>query len=850
MDDDKLNLHVDRRLSLIDVSSIDDRLIDSVSDASFLFRSSVTGLPQNIDPKGIGVAPQVESLEEPARTKISKQMELLSLVSETSEAKQMGRAPKCNLRKSLAWDNAFFTSEGVLDADELAMVTKTFRKAEAPALPGIEEDLRRSTESSTTIGSESRIFESLEVDLFDHLRASVRYSGDESDKASDVSSYSSKAGTSKPGPSSCSTSRKQDLASQSKIKRVPSASKRQSVSYQSLSKISKEAFSHPQTVKVLNKSKDQKSSPKPPKTLSRIRPLPSLPSKRTSLAAPGTSNSKINCGDTGNRQLSTLSAKPVPPRSIPASKPSSLSGLPKLAQSRSGGTSSMSIGKFTSRISGNKAESRNSSHLSSGSTLKTPIRSSRKKVEHEKIKASLHLMPTSKLSTTLLASSIDGMSSSESSSSTPTAKQRANNSKISLHAGSSFSAGNALERVPPQLTDAGQSEEKGMALGNAVAKRAPLGNAVLPHSPGMDSLSSGLQSTSALRLLKPSGLRLPSPKIGFFDADKLVSHTSSGSLPSYTIQPSNHFKSAAGVGKLGEALKQKSYNKLQADFSASGMKPAISSPMQKQSNLSPATSGEVNVSSDELHLSDTKDCDQHPDFEVEWHTAQNVQKNNEQVQPVEQVHSTDIISNATCKDELQVLVEAKPGFNEQTLDQLSPIGNFDVGIEKNVTGQQMPSLSALDAKNSTSSVHSNSASRSRELPLHEIMIDLGISAADLTSLADLGMGSPSMRTPLSAKPSLGNANGSFALAVEGITQKPIEKTVDPTSRKGSFTWAAEGITQKQREKKVDPTRKGKETPTVELKQETFVANSYCEGEALWSEKENNKDSNRYSLSLL
>lgn len=34
----------------------------------------------------------------------------------------------CNLRKSLAWDNAFLTEEGVLDSEELSLVNRTFQK--------------------------------------------------------------------------------------------------------------------------------------------------------------------------------------------------------------------------------------------------------------------------------------------------------------------------------------------------------------------------------------------------------------------------------------------------------------------------------------------------------------------------------------------------------------------------------------------------------------------------------------------------------------------------------------------------------------------------------------------------
>ncbi|KAG9447952.1 hypothetical protein H6P81_014080 [Aristolochia fimbriata] len=93
---------------------------------------------------------------------------------------------------------------GVLDAEKLAMVSKPSRKAVARLLLGIEEDWRRSTESNTIIGIENCALESLEVELFDHLRTSDQYSGDESDKAFDVSSSRNKDGSSKLGLSSCS----------------------------------------------------------------------------------------------------------------------------------------------------------------------------------------------------------------------------------------------------------------------------------------------------------------------------------------------------------------------------------------------------------------------------------------------------------------------------------------------------------------------------------------------------------------------------------------------------------------------------------------------------------------------
>ncbi|GJN11650.1 hypothetical protein PR202_ga29854 [Eleusine coracana subsp. coracana] len=91
--------------------------------------------------------------------------------------KQQKAKTGVNLRKSLAWDSAFFTSEGVLDTEELAIVNSTFRKTQGSRLPGITEESRRSGESTTsTLESESWVMESIETELFDNVRASIQRS--------------------------------------------------------------------------------------------------------------------------------------------------------------------------------------------------------------------------------------------------------------------------------------------------------------------------------------------------------------------------------------------------------------------------------------------------------------------------------------------------------------------------------------------------------------------------------------------------------------------------------------------------------------------------------------------------
>lgn len=55
------------------------------------------------------------------------------------------------------------------------MINEGFEKAKAPLLPGISE-LRRYAESSSTVDSDEFSLESLEIDLFEDIRASIQKS--------------------------------------------------------------------------------------------------------------------------------------------------------------------------------------------------------------------------------------------------------------------------------------------------------------------------------------------------------------------------------------------------------------------------------------------------------------------------------------------------------------------------------------------------------------------------------------------------------------------------------------------------------------------------------------------------
>lgn len=85
------------------------------------------------------------------------------LPSESLETNRTREFETSSFRKSLAWDNAFYTSSGVLDSEELSIVNKGSKKCETQKLPGVE--VLRSAESIST---------SLEFELFEDERPSMQ----------------------------------------------------------------------------------------------------------------------------------------------------------------------------------------------------------------------------------------------------------------------------------------------------------------------------------------------------------------------------------------------------------------------------------------------------------------------------------------------------------------------------------------------------------------------------------------------------------------------------------------------------------------------------------------------------
>lgn len=67
-------------------------------------------------------------------------------------------------------------SSGFLDPDELSSMIEAVHKGGKQMLPGIQEEIHRSTESISTLGSDTLTLESIEADLFEDIRASIQKS--------------------------------------------------------------------------------------------------------------------------------------------------------------------------------------------------------------------------------------------------------------------------------------------------------------------------------------------------------------------------------------------------------------------------------------------------------------------------------------------------------------------------------------------------------------------------------------------------------------------------------------------------------------------------------------------------
>nr|GMD65440.1 chitinase-like protein PB1E7.04C [Ipomoea batatas] len=396
---DHIDLEV-KGLSLLD---------DGAENDDFVLTLSPSPLKQTDNHKGLSLemSGTMDVQEEDMDNK-GEEDDVLPELHESMEPERSRRKGKLNLRKSLAWDSAFFTDAGVLDAEELSCMVKGAEKIEKNVMPRIEEDVERSTDTISTLASDSVALEHLEAELFEDIRASIQ----RSNKVSNVMTSTRKEVSSVADNGGNSASKKADAT----LKNVPKPkhAPKRAIGAQTLGML-KSQQKHTdgiqgsrKSIKLDNprlmlflcslmkpvKTGDLTSSlAKLPKLPSKANPIPATMAKRASLSANHVKidhdNTKTNTvagkGAHTSKVFDSSNACKALPKPALSSKASSMrfSAASKMQSSRSssdstGSTLSDKAGKPNLPMARRKLVSKPVSQTSSASMLKTPSKTALK----------------------------------------------------------------------------------------------------------------------------------------------------------------------------------------------------------------------------------------------------------------------------------------------------------------------------------------------------------------------------------------------------------------------------------------------------------------------------------------
>ncbi|CAN6211755.1 unnamed protein product [Urochloa humidicola] len=483
-------------LSLIDVSAEDDLLFELATPPP------APALTRHPDPTHGGslVGAEAASYLAPAAGSPAAEgraadpdgvMEEQAAPERTESPKQRKAKAGVNLRKSLAWDSAFFTSEGVLDTEELAIVNSTFRKTQGSRLPGIAEDVRKSGDSTTsTLESETWAMESLETELFDNVRASIQKS---LGKANNVQGGT--AGSSKPPKATANMPRiaarkGADQMPQTKIRAPVSTSQGVGSGKQRPQVISKGSAAA--RVKNTPGAAEAKTSSKPPRALPRVAMMRS--STSTAIAS-ATSDKRSSTGGAANRQAAGKTAN-----TSASVRPGG--GTKSSAITKSGAFASATNTRGVSMNTGPEANTRTT--LSKNRTAqRVPVRS----------------LPKSDTSKTV---------PSRSSGTKIPARGHADRASPSISPSSSVDSMSSVLSGASTASTVGNMSHTSEGLNTLYPSLRKSNDC--PPTPKIrppivtegDTSKSAAAITNQGKGFKPTGLRRPTPKIGYFDAEKSI----------------------------------------------------------------------------------------------------------------------------------------------------------------------------------------------------------------------------------------------------------------------------------------------------------------------------------------
>ncbi|PNT22690.2 hypothetical protein POPTR_008G044500v4 [Populus trichocarpa] len=432
--------------------------------------------------------------------------DLRSVPSRSAGPEGKSAIDECSLRKSLAWDSAFFTSSGVLNAAELSLVNGGFRLSQGHTLPGIK-DVRRSADSNSTRNADAYSLASLEIDLFDNMRASMQKSNDASSTRETSTRKVRRENETRRG----NTSKTSDASSRLRPKQGP--------------------------------NKESKSFIKSPNIFCQNRNLSAAPNKRASSGAnhvkledkgaqAASGRTKIVSKKTCIRDSCSIIRSSTPPvksssSAAPFGKEFGGSGCaPNFTVKSSPDSLRRTI---NSQVSASASISRTPRQLSAGN-IKELVNSS----------YSTCLLSTPKSSScTSPASSTDGCSS-ESSSIILNPRSGA------IHA-TTACRGISFSKDAFQISDSKRRQCNESYLVHE-SHETKFMNAQLNKIPERTSLIASIVSKG----LQSSSLRMPSPKIGYFDAGNSVDITPNGGLKFSGVK-STSSKNRSGISNANGA---------------------------------------------------------------------------------------------------------------------------------------------------------------------------------------------------------------------------------------------------------------------------------------------------------
>ncbi|KAM7265296.1 hypothetical protein ACFE04_002979 [Oxalis oulophora] len=485
------------QLGLIDINSADDWLLNSPYGSQK--ETSFQILDESEEDNELGGGVWRSSIHEMDST--PQPLKLLELnVPRKKET--------CNLRKSLAWDSAFLTNDGFLDAEEMDSMmigndvkTEKYQrstgKSDKPMLPAIQEVVNRSTESFSTLASDTLPRKSCES--FGDARSSIQKS---TKKATNAASPDVKVGA--------RSSKKVNPATQNRL-RLNAAPRKPGAGILGSGKVMRQVSASAHVSQIAVRSRGLAPSIAKASKVLLNGPISTISAKRTSMVANRVKVENVASDAAGRiakpKTSDVGSLRNTVSRPIVHSRPSLSSSVVSKKDLR---TSCSSLDSSESALSNsfrqsslNSLKKKNEVKMGNNSPSKLMVRTPSKSTSRNKNQPGSPLF-----SIKLLASTSPVMSISKSP-----AESSPYNSPKTTNSNKKYSEKKSTKQHPIG------SHTQVTRMPDESSKRASIGTSVLRPA-----------ST------KPTGLKRPSPKIGFFDQVRPSVQNPNRSTP---VLPSN-----------------------------------------------------------------------------------------------------------------------------------------------------------------------------------------------------------------------------------------------------------------------------------------------------------------------